>query len=299
MQRFIRLQFALLCALLLLSITVPSVLAIHEGEGEEDCCTQATHIVVAGDNLTRIAERYGSTVAELQAANQLTDSVIQIGQTLVIPGALGSVVDVEPQIMPTSYTVKTGDSLAKIARKFDTTIETLKTLNALDTDVIQIGQLLQLPSPALATLTLADLPPAFGVTLDAESIVGTELDFGMLVEQDFAFISTAGDQEVFGFVANPTIDHGKPISDVLLEDLQSVNGDGLQIIPLSNQIGDKSWRATFVENTGFADIVVYDIVVFETQGKVGAVLTASLFVTPTILLDVEQLAATLASRVTP
>ncbi len=297
MRRFLSSQLAIVCAALLLCVNTTSVFAGHAGD-DTDCCSQATHIVVAGDNLTRIANTYGVTVAEIQAANNLSSTVIQLGQTLIIPGDLGPAEPVAP-IPSDSYVVQAGDSLAKIARKFETDIETLRSLNSLQTDVLQVGQELQLPVSIGAVLTLADLPADFIAMTDAVIAPGTELEFGMLVEQSFAFISADGDQEIFGFVATPSIDHGQPISEVLLADLQAANGDTLTIAPLSNVIGERAWRGIFIEDLGFSDMLAYDIVVFEVSGKVGAVLTTSLFVTPTIPLDVEQLALTLASRVTP
>jgi LysM repeat protein len=45
-----------------------------------------TYTVVAGDNLFRIALRFNTTVAALQAANGLTSIYIYVGQVLIIPG---------------------------------------------------------------------------------------------------------------------------------------------------------------------------------------------------------------------
>ncbi len=47
---------------------------------------QQTYTVVAGDTLALIAERFGTTVAAIQAANGISDpNQISIGQVLVIP----------------------------------------------------------------------------------------------------------------------------------------------------------------------------------------------------------------------
>lgn len=45
-----------------------------------------THVVQTGENLYRIALKYGTTVAAIQAANGLTSTTIYVGQTLIIPG---------------------------------------------------------------------------------------------------------------------------------------------------------------------------------------------------------------------
>jgi membrane-bound lytic murein transglycosylase D len=47
--------------------------------------TPQTYVVQAGDTLGAIATRFGTTVAAIQAANGLPNTVINIGQVLVIP----------------------------------------------------------------------------------------------------------------------------------------------------------------------------------------------------------------------
>jgi len=44
------------------------------------------HVVQQGDNLFRIALKYGTTVAAIRAANGLTSTTIYVGQVLIIPG---------------------------------------------------------------------------------------------------------------------------------------------------------------------------------------------------------------------
>lgn len=54
----------------------------------------------------------------------------------------------ETPIPPTRYTVRTGDTLSSIATKFNTTLEVLQTFNGLgQSDVIQVGQVIQIPAP--------------------------------------------------------------------------------------------------------------------------------------------------------
>jgi peptidoglycan endopeptidase LytE len=54
------------------------------------------------------------------------------------------------------YTVKSGDTLTKIASQFGTTIKALRSANNLETDKIKVGQKLRIPSPGSSPAT----PPA-------------------------------------------------------------------------------------------------------------------------------------------
>ena len=58
----------------------------HHAEGTYDAAS-ATYQVVAGDDLAAIAERFGVTVPELKAANQLASDTIEVDQKLVVTGA--------------------------------------------------------------------------------------------------------------------------------------------------------------------------------------------------------------------
>ncbi len=62
------------------------------------------------------------------------------------PGALGSQ-GPSFALRPETYEVMKGDALAKIAKKFDMTVEQLKQFNELKNDLIQIGQVLRIPTP--------------------------------------------------------------------------------------------------------------------------------------------------------
>lgn len=78
---------------------------------------------------------------ELKNINGLTGDNLQVGQVLKIPNETG-------EITPTSntYTVKNGDSLWSIARTYNTTVDTLRNLNNLTSDILRIGQILKIPT---------------------------------------------------------------------------------------------------------------------------------------------------------
>lgn len=95
-----------------------------------------TYTVKAGDSLWLIARRYGTTVEAIKQANGLTSDALQVGQVLRIPVAQTPYVE---------YTVRAGDTLWELARRYGTTVEAIKQANGLTSDALQIGQVLRIP----------------------------------------------------------------------------------------------------------------------------------------------------------
>lgn len=96
------------------------------------------YIVRAGDSLWLIAQRYGTTVDAIKRLNGLTNDMLNIGQVLRIPSA-----ETTSYI---EYTVRNGDSLWVLARRYGTTVDAIKSLNGLTSDALRIGQVLRIPN---------------------------------------------------------------------------------------------------------------------------------------------------------
>lgn len=105
---------------------------------------ESTYIVKKGDSLYSIANKYNTTVDELKRINNLTSNILSIGQVLKLPSDKAS--DVEKEENTINYTVQKGDSLYSIARKYSTTIDKIKDLNNLTTNLLSIGQVLLIPT---------------------------------------------------------------------------------------------------------------------------------------------------------
>ncbi len=121
----------------------------------------STHTVVAGDTVSHLAARYGTTTAAIVSANTLNSrAMIRIGQTLTIPGTGASTVSAPvasatpaPAATTTSYRVASGDTVSRIAARFGTTTAAIVSANKLDSRaLIRIGQTLTIPG---ATSTAA------------------------------------------------------------------------------------------------------------------------------------------------
>lgn len=105
----------------------------------------ATHQVRSGESLYSIAQRYGTTVEALRAANGLSGSYIETGQRLIIPGGTGSTAS------GGTHTVAPGDTLFLLARRYGTTVDSLMRANNLTTAEIYPGQCLRLPAGSSST----------------------------------------------------------------------------------------------------------------------------------------------------
>ncbi len=103
---------------------------------------EGTYTVKSGDSLWSIANRFNTTVAEIKRLNNLNMNALQVGQVLKLPTGNGNTNNNQGN----TYTVKSGDSLWSIANRFNTTVAELKALNNLNTNTLQIGQILKLPT---------------------------------------------------------------------------------------------------------------------------------------------------------
>lgn len=138
-----RLQRILLYgALILMLLAAP--LPIRAAQDQQE----TVHVVQRGENLTLIANRYGTTPQAIANANNLVNTnLIYVGQRLTIPGGGSGETD-------SYYTVQRGDTLSIIAARFGTTVQTLVEANGLaNADFIYVGQRLVIPGGGTSTAT--------------------------------------------------------------------------------------------------------------------------------------------------
>lgn len=95
------------------------------------------YVVQPGDTLWRLSQRYHTTVEAIKSLNGLTGSLLNIGQVLKIPSS-----DTGPYI---EYTVRVGDTLWQISRRYGTTVDAIREMNGLSSDLLHIGQVLRVP----------------------------------------------------------------------------------------------------------------------------------------------------------
>jgi len=100
-------------------------------------------LVEVGDSLSKIAKRYDTTTEILAAINGICDvNQIYVGQKILLAAA-GSQTDdgVDPEPISVTVIVEVGDSLSKIAKRYDTTVDELMVANDItDPNLVLVGQ---------------------------------------------------------------------------------------------------------------------------------------------------------------
>lgn len=112
-----------------------------------------SYTVKSGDSLWGISKAYSVSIDQLLQLNGLKKTAtLKIGQqinipvTAAIPEVKSTAVAADSQIASQQYRVVRGDSLSKIAKKFKTTVASLKSANNKASDLIQLGERLLIPS---------------------------------------------------------------------------------------------------------------------------------------------------------
>jgi len=120
-----------------------------------------TYLVKPGDTLFGISKKFNVSIAELKSWNDLTGNSLDVNQQIKIyteqSTKLADIPDKPEEDTTTSivsdsetdndyYTVKSGDTLYDIAREHNMSITELRTLNDLESDLLQVGQLLTVKS---------------------------------------------------------------------------------------------------------------------------------------------------------
>ncbi len=105
------------------------------------------YTVKTGDSLKSISKESGISVNEIKEANNLTKTILQPNQVLIIPekSAAVSTAGPKPKVKrAVYYTVKNGDTLSTIARKTGVPVKQIMTLNTIHPKSLRIGRKLVL-----------------------------------------------------------------------------------------------------------------------------------------------------------
>lgn len=136
-MRSFRIKLLLSLVLLLVLLLLP---AAAQASGH-------IHVVRPGENLYRIALRYGTTINAIASANGIHNPrLIYVGQRLIIPGGGGHWHGGYTGGCRCTYVVHRGDTLSSIAWRYGTSVWTLARMNGLaNPNYIWAGQRLCVP----------------------------------------------------------------------------------------------------------------------------------------------------------
>ena len=116
----------------------------------------SVHRVVKNDTVWALSQKFGVSIKSIEQLNHIDQNtnMIYVGQDLQIPNK-----DTQtPKNNTHTYTVQSGDSLWAIAQKFNTSVDHLKQLNGLTSNLIYVGQTLNVDGQAVAQPAKAATP---------------------------------------------------------------------------------------------------------------------------------------------
>jgi LysM repeat protein len=131
--------------------------------------TENEYVVVRGDSFWKIAKANGVTVRAIKDANPGVDPAkLKVGQKLVIPAGTSSATAAPGMegAAPADngggevYTIKSGDTLSRIAKHFGVTVKAIEEANNLSSTKIYVGKKLTIPVAAPASAPEAAPAPA-------------------------------------------------------------------------------------------------------------------------------------------
>ncbi|MDX1617364.1 MAG: LysM peptidoglycan-binding domain-containing protein [Balneolaceae bacterium] len=199
-------------------IAVGQTLIVGKDEPEKQ--DAVVHEVQPQETLFSISKQYGVSIAAIKSWNNLENNALAVGQKLTVypqeeqPGATAGPGQGEPLVVNTTtpvttntyYTVKSGDTLYRIAEEHDMSVDELKALNDLTSNVIRIGQRLTVrktrPSAPSVSENSAESSPQgkFVIhTLDEQRELSYILDQFEMTHEEF-------------YALNPDIDSASTLS---------------------------------------------------------------------------------------
>lgn len=122
---------------------------------------QTRHTVKSGETVGTIAKLYGTTTKAVLDANGLkSNSILSVNQELIIPLPIANTLTPTPTQTPSPtpfvYTMRSGDTLSAIAKRYKTTVEALMDANGItDATLIPVGTKLTIVQPPDYSVTMA------------------------------------------------------------------------------------------------------------------------------------------------
>lgn len=139
------------------------------------------YVVQAGNTLSGIAARFGTTVQALAQLNNIANpNLIYVGEVLKLPVSNSVKTGASPKQYQTTYIVQSGDTLSGIAARFGTTVQYLARINGIvNPNLIYVGQVLKISGSGVSAQRGAST--ATYVVKYGDTLSGIALRFGTTV----------------------------------------------------------------------------------------------------------------------
>lgn len=142
-------------------------MSVNKTRQAPPCPGGFVYTIQAGDTYYRLAQRYGTTVAAIQAANPgVNPNNLQVGQQICIPVAPTTTPTVPPCAGGFLYTIRAGDTFYSLAQRYGTTVAAIQAANpGVNPNALQIGQQICIPVAPTTTPTVPPCPGGFLYTI--------------------------------------------------------------------------------------------------------------------------------------
>ncbi len=113
--------------------------------GDPSCPGGQLYRIQSGDTFYRLSRRFNVSLDDLVAANPNVDpNALQVGQVVCIPGVAPEPPEECPGI---EYTIRSGDTLYVLARRYNTTVDAILQYNpGIDPERLRVGQVICIPT---------------------------------------------------------------------------------------------------------------------------------------------------------
>ena len=132
-------------------LNIGQELVIPTNEKIEEVTDYETYIVKPNDTLYEIAKKFNVKVEDIKRVNNLSSDILSINQQLLIPQGKSLIEE-----LYTKYMVKPGDTLYSLSNKYGISIDKIKQINNLSSNILSIGQILNIPNEEISIINPND-----------------------------------------------------------------------------------------------------------------------------------------------